>query len=310
MKGVALAVTFSAAFLVLVARRRRRRQRGQIVSIHCHNLLAMTWVEGTFGEENAKRWYGDAAWENGLLDATRRHQLSLDAAHASGADFICLQEVGAHELLALRRHKLSEGYLVLWVPNASTCGHEPNGVATLVRKGMELVEHVALQLNGEVGASCVRCRCSDDIGVSVLNVHLSAGSTNLSEACEAVDALERVAASHSPRGDPPRAMFMCGDFNATPDSEALQMLRNRCGFVDGFDFVDTPSFAKLPTGVGGTRIDYMLYKDGRAVHAIPPKATSAARRGALGTSDLSELLQAVGSDHTPLAASFEIRHHL
>lgn len=119
--------------------------------------------------------------------------------------------------------------------------------------------------------------------------------------------LERLSAAHSAHGAPPtHAMLMCGDFNATPDSPALEELRSRRGFCDAFNFVDKPSFAKLPTGVGGTRIDYLLCKRAKPIPAAPPNATSAAARVGLGTSDLSELLRECGSDHAPLAASFEL----
>merc|ERR1740129_2078736 len=81
---------------------------GLTLTAYCHNILADAWVN--FKGDGGAAWYGRKLARSGLLDAAARHSLAFRAIAESGADVVCLQEVGLLEATALWSSELARTY--------------------------------------------------------------------------------------------------------------------------------------------------------------------------------------------------------
>ena len=87
------------------------------------------------------------------------------------------------------------------------------------------------------------------------------------------------------------------------DAPFLRGIRAKGLYKDAFDFRDLCTVGRA-SGKGVQRIDWMLHRGHARVVEAEPEATIAGN-----FTDVSEVLQSVGSDHAPLAAVFKFRAH-
>ena len=212
------------------------------------------------------------AWGGAPLWARRRERLARAIAEL-GPDVACLQEIHAstpsgegsqaHELAAL-----AGGYDTWFVPGRVTENGACEGVAMLLRRGLEVVERSELRLSLDIKdplegrhqrvvlRAAVR---KEGVVVDVLATHLS-----LSKRARERTIAETVAfAARERKTSGSAGGVLVGDFNATPLEPALMLLDGAAGWLDAWEQANPDgSGATWPAAMPFRRIDYVWVRPG------------------------------------------------
>lgn len=206
------------------------------------------------------------AWGGAPLWSRRRERLARAIADLE-PDVVGLQEIHApvttgEESQAHEIAQILGGYTVIFAPGRITPRGACEGVALLVREGIEIADHSRWKLTVDREDALdaphqrvvLRAAIHRSVPVEVLVTHLSLSKRsrerNLREL--AVFAAEERIGSRAQGG------VLMGDFNATPEEPALAELEGPNGWVDVWDRKNPDgSGATWPAAVPFRRIDYI-----------------------------------------------------
>ncbi len=209
------------------------------------------------------------------------------------ADVLCIQEC-EEAVFARIQARLGSGYDGRWVRKT---GGQPDGCATFVRlpwkchAWREILFHdkPAPKPSGHVALIAELSR--DGHRLTVANAHLRWAPDDappderpgLSQARQLLEAF----AKH------PSPYVVCGDFNAEPGSEVLELFG-----VYGFSDAHDPAVMTCNPDGRAKKVDFLLHSRGLTAHPRP----------ALAVTDVTPLPSSTEpSDHIPLVAKFLIR---
>ncbi|MGH7766898.1 MAG: endonuclease/exonuclease/phosphatase family protein [Candidatus Binatia bacterium] len=249
-------------------------------SVASYNVLAGAYIHPA--------WYRrtpvmvlQPAWR---VPALAQHVANL------AADVICLQEVEAETLGALRTRLAALGYAVEY---ARRKGGQPDGCATFYRKeifafaGARTIAYedgdgdIALVVSLQIG----------DRGIAVANTHLAWEPPDApSHARRGPRKMRRLLAEHEADGR--AAWLICGDLNATPDSEIVGGFQGA-----GFQYAHYDLSAAYTCNANGQAktIDYLFHST--ALGAEPQPVPRITDETALPSA-------AEPSDHLPVVSRF------
>ena len=206
------------------------------------------------------------AWGGAPVWSQRRERLAHAIADLD-PDVVGLQEIHAPDASGdgSQAHELSEilgGYQVIFAPARVVAGGACEGVALLVRRGIEIVDRSVWKLS-------VDARDPVDAGHPrvVLRATLRRGMlfealcTHLSLSRKARERTIRellIFAAEERRGTRSEGAVLVGDFNAAPAEPALAHLEGPGGWVDAWDRANPQdSAATWPAAVPFRRVDYV-----------------------------------------------------
>ncbi|APR85624.1 putative secreted protein [Minicystis rosea] len=206
------------------------------------------------------------AWGGAPLWSRRREKLS-SAIAALAPDVIGLQEIHApspsgEESQAHEIADLLGGYQVIFAPGRVAPGGACEGVALLVRRGIEIVDQSVWKLSVDardpLDAAHPRVVLRAALRRGVL---FEALCTHLSLSRKARERTIRellIFAAEERRGSRSEGAVLVGDFNAAPAEPALAHLEGPGGWVDVWDRANPQdSGATWPAAVPFRRIDYV-----------------------------------------------------
>jgi endonuclease/exonuclease/phosphatase family metal-dependent hydrolase len=212
------------------------------------------------------------AWGGAPLWTRRRERLARAIADLQ-PDVAGLQEIHAPTPSGegSQAHELAEiagGYDAWFVPGRVTENGACEGVALLIRRGLEVVERSSLNLSLDAGDALegrhqrVVLRASVRRGgaiVDVLATHLS-----LSKRARERTIAEVVSfAARERKRSGSSGAVLVGDFNATPLEPALMLLDGAAGWLDAWEQANPDgSGATWPAAVPFRRIDYVWVRPG------------------------------------------------
>lgn len=236
------------------------------------------------------------AWGAAPLWTRRRERLARCIADIE-PDVVGLQEIHAPTTRGdeSQAHELAEeigGYQVLFAPGRVTSSGSCEGVALLVRAGLEIAEHAVWKLSVDASDALdaphqrVVLRAAVRQGAKLVDVFV----THLSLSKRARDrtiAELVIFASEERRASRSAAAVLLGDLNATPHEPALAQL-DAAGWVDTWDRANPEgSGATWPAAVPFRRLDYVWAQLGAGFRVAECRRTPVA-----------------GSDHVGLWARF------
>jgi endonuclease/exonuclease/phosphatase family metal-dependent hydrolase len=205
------------------------------------------------------------AWGAAPLWTRRRARLARSIADVE-PDVVGLQEIHAPTTRGdeSQAHELAAelgGYQVLFAPGRVTSSGACEGVALLVRAGLEIADHAAWKLSVDAGdaldaphqrvvlRAMVRQRALVDVFVTHLSLSKRARERTIGELV--IFAAEERRASRS------AGAVLVGDLNAAPHEPALAQL-DAAGWVDAWDRANPEgSGATWPAAVPFRRLDYV-----------------------------------------------------
>jgi mRNA deadenylase 3'-5' endonuclease subunit Ccr4 len=251
-------------------------------SVASYNILADAYITPT-------RYPGIPAT---VLAPERRRPALLQHIQNLAADVICLQEVEPHVLRTIADHLQPCGYVAYY---AQKKGRKPDGCATLVKCTAVAVRaihtlhfhdgggtqpdsgHVALVLLLDVESRVA----------GIINTHLKWGPPGkprheqwgYRQATELLEYRSLIAPAC-------QAWVLCGDFNTTPDSNIISVLK-RAGLEDAYR--GREQMYTCNSHQKAKRIDYLLHTNALTSHPV----------------DLPGI-----TDHTPLPSEQEPSDHL
>lgn len=243
--------------------------------IATYNVLADTYVRPA--------WYPHTPAE--LLAAGARYDGLIDRVLGLDADVVCMQEVERPFLTALRRRVSPLGYRV---ELANKAGGRPDGCATISRLPLAdswfLHYHDDTPPSGHVALAVSLIQGPRRL--TIVNTHVRWNPPDKrSRAHIGVRQLEELVDELRARG-PLDDVIVCGDFNATPDSDVVGRLL-AAGFRDAFAAL--PDAYTCNPNQTAKRIDYLFYGPGLTATPRPLPAID---------------------DHTPLPSRTEPSDHL
>jgi mRNA deadenylase 3'-5' endonuclease subunit Ccr4 len=257
-------------------------------TVASYNLLATAYIHYGLYRRTPKLVL-DPAWR---IPALVQHVSGL------GADLICLQEVEANTLAALRTRLTVLGYSAEYARKA---GGNPDGCATFYRTdSFELIAKKVIEYSdaaergvrsGHIALLLVLRVDGRNLGIA--NTHLRwdppetphVASIGRRQALQLLDECRRVAA-------PMDGWLICGDLNATPDSEIVAIFE-RAGFQQAHSGLTDAYTCKVNTEV--KTIDYLLYSP--EFGAEPQKPLQISDRTVMPSPEQP-------SDHLPIMARF------
>jgi len=206
------------------------------------------------------------AWGGAPLWTRRRERLARAIAELE-ADVVGLQEIHAPTTRGdeSQAHEIAEilgGYEVLFEPGRITASGACEGVALLVRRGLEVTDRSAWALTVDPRDALdaphqrvvLRAALRGEVLVEVLVTHLSLSK----KARERTIRELIVFAAEERRSTRSDAAVLLGDFNATPADPALAHLEGPGGWVDSWDRANPQdSGATWPAAVPFRRLDYI-----------------------------------------------------
>jgi endonuclease/exonuclease/phosphatase family metal-dependent hydrolase len=238
------------------------------------------------------------AWGGAPLWTRRRERLARAIAELE-PHVVGLQEIHAPALTGdeSQAHELAEilgGYDVLFAPGRVASGGACEGVALLVRKGLEVLDSSTWKLtvdradplDGPHQRVVLRAAIRHGGVVEVLVTHLS-----LSRKARDRTIPELIAfAAEERRGSHAAGSVLLGDFNAVPTEPAFAYFEDGAGWVDTWDRANPQdSGATWPAAVPFRRLDYIWAQLGEGWRVAE------CRR-----------LPIAGSDHVGLCARLEL----
>ena len=233
-----------------------------------------------------------------VLDPLWRMPAVVYQVASIGADVLCLQEVEVGTFAALKYRLKSLGY---GAQHARKRGGKPDGCAIFYREAafelvatrvIEYADGVEGQANSGHIALIVSLRAGTRV-VGVANTHLNwdppgtptAAKLGYRQALQLLNECQNIAPS-------PHGWLICGDLNATPDSDIVALLES-AGFRyshAGFEHAYT-----CKVNAEAKMIDYLFYSP--EFRTEPQSILQISDRTVLPSSDQP-------SDHLPIAARF------
>lgn len=235
-------------------------------TIATYNILASVYIK--------PEWYAGVP-EHLLRPETRvpavvRHVAALDA------DVLCLQEVEPDVFAALATHLEPLGYAGYYEQKGR---NRLDGCATFVRTGPFVVrlahrleyrdrESGAESHSGHVALLLVLERDGHLLGVANTHIRWAASGTPREEQVGYRQVAELIEACQ--RSDPPcRGWVVCGDFNYTPDTEAVGAMRD-AGYA--FAHADRPALRSAVVNGRAKLIDYVFHTAELRSRPVDPPA--------------------------------------
>lgn len=208
-----------------------------------------------------REWYPRTT--DAELEATGRLARLLDAVEALGADVVCLQEVEVKVFTALAARLEPKGLAGTWAQKGRG---RPDGCATFVREGLgarepEVVRYADAR-EGEPHSGHVALLCFVSLDGRVLGV---ANTLVRWDAPEAQVGLRQVRELSTALGGAD-GWVVCGDFNATLTSPALEVLLSS-GFRDPHE---AQAFT-FNSAAEPRKIDFLLTSDSLHAQAVAPR---------------------------------------
>jgi mRNA deadenylase 3'-5' endonuclease subunit Ccr4 len=223
-----------------------------------------------------------------ILDPAWRIPALVTHARVLDAEILCLQEVETVLFNALQ--KALKGYVGI---HSLKGGQKPDGCATFFREPFTLVNHRRVEYRDHSG-HLAQCLVLGDKGrrLAVVNTHLKwdrAGTARekqwgYGQIFQAMETLEE---------DQSDGQVVCGDFNATPESDVVMALM-AAGFSHAHQ--ELPGISTCNSNGSAKLIDYLFSRGSLKSDAIAPVPI-------YGTTPLPSEDQP--SDHLPLVARFE-----
>jgi endonuclease/exonuclease/phosphatase family metal-dependent hydrolase len=206
-----------------------------------------------------------------------------------------------NDIISFLTAKLGDSYHILApAMNVFTSSENNNGVVVLVRKssfdGNPTADHITVDAEEGTAATVVLCKCNGSAkNLALVSCHLDSGCGEKQGGAvmEHLQSLGRAA----------DALIWCGDFNMSPQTHQkfFDHVREQ-NFQDAFDFDPELHTQHLAFRLSDRR-DYILYK---GLQLLSKRAFLAegVEAGAAQMDRCEANLAFVGSDHTPLAATF------
>lgn len=257
-------------------------------TVASYNVLANAYVQYGLYRRTPKM----------VLDPLWRMPAVVYQVASIGADVLCLQEVELGTFAALKHRLKSLGYVA---QHARKRGDKPDGCAIFYREAaFELVATRVIEYaDGAEGqadsghiALLVSLRAGNRV-VGIANTHLiwdppgtaTAAKLGYRQALQLLSEYQNIAPS-------PHGWLICGDLNATPDSEIIATLESA-----GFQYAHAGLAQTYTCKVNAEAkmIDYLFYSP--AFRAEPQSILQISDRTVLPSSDQP-------SDHLPVAARF------
>lgn len=257
-------------------------------TVASYNVLATAYVPHT-RYRRTPRMVLDPAWR---IPALVQHVTDL------GADVLCLQEVELATFAALKSRLSSLGYAAEY---ARKTGGKPDGCATFYRqRSFEVIAARVVEYadggqgqanSGHIALIVVLQAAGRVIGIA--NTHLiwdppgtaSTAKLGYRQALQLLSECQNLVPS-------PHGWLICGDLNATPDSEIIATLEST-GFQYAHAGLAQTYTCKVNSEV--KMIDYLFYS--LEFRAEPQSILQISDRTVLPSSDQP-------SDHLPIAARF------
>lgn len=257
-------------------------------SVASYNVLADAYVQYGLYRRTPKV----------VLDPLWRMPAVVYQVASIGADVLCLQEVELGTFAALKHRLKSLGYAG---QHARKRGGKPDGCAIFYREAafelvatrvIEYADGAEGQANSGHIALIVLLRAAGRV-IGIANTHLiwdppgtpTAAKLGYRQALQLLNECQNIAPS-------PHGWLICGDLNATPDSDIVALLES-AGFRyshAGFEHAYTCN-----VNAEAKMIDYLFYSP--AFRAEPQSILQISDRTVLPSSDQP-------SDHLPIAARF------
>jgi endonuclease/exonuclease/phosphatase family metal-dependent hydrolase len=259
-------------------------------SVATWNILATGYIRREFYPMTPRELL-DPAWR---VPALVRHAAALEV------DILCLQEVEAPAFTALRDGLAAAGYTGM---RAAKGRNRPDGCATFFRAAhFSLIEERRIAYadgSGEPDSGHIAQLLilgQEGRRLAVLNTHLKWDSPGTPRERQWAYRQIQLAIEALRQAGPLDAQIVCGDFNVTPDSDAVEALR-----AAGMDYAhrDLPGIATCNSNRNARLIDFLFHTPSLRAHAFPPPTVNADT--VLPSSDQP-------SDHVPLAAQFDWVH--
>lgn len=209
------------------------------------------------------------AWGGAPLWTRRRERLARAISDVE-PDVVALQEIHAPSTLGTegQAHEIAEllgGYQVAFAPGRIAASGACEGVALLVRNGIEIEDQSSLRLSTDAGdtldaphprvvlcATLATRRAGARIDVMVTHLSLSKRARERTMRELVIFATETRKCSKS------AGAVLAGDFNASPTEPALDHLENEGGWSDAWDLANpNGSGATWPAAVAFRRLDYV-----------------------------------------------------
>jgi mRNA deadenylase 3'-5' endonuclease subunit Ccr4 len=233
-----------------------------------------------------------------VLDPLWRMPAVVYQVASIGADVLCLQEVEVGTFAALKHRLKSLGY---GAQHARKRGGKPDGCAIFYREAafelvatrvIEYADGVEGQANSGHIALIVSLRAGTRV-VGVANTHLNwdppgtptAAKLGYRQALQLLNECQNLAPS-------PHGWLICGDLNATPDSDIVALLES-AGFR--YSHAGLAHAYTCKVNAEAKMIDYLFYSP--VLRSEPQSILQISDRTVLPSSDQP-------SDHLPIAARF------
>ena len=257
-------------------------------TVASYNVLADAYVQYALYRRTPKM----------VLDPSWRMPAVVYQVASIGADVLCLQEVEVGTLAALKHRLNSLGYVAQHARNRAG---KPDGCSIFYREAafelvatrvIEYADGAEGQANSGHIALLVSLRAGDRV-VGIANTHLiwdspgtpTAAKLGYRQALQLLNECQNIAPS-------PDGWLICGDLNATPDSDIVALLES-AGFRYAHAGLAHAYTCKV--NAGAKMIDYLFYSP--AFRAEPQSILQISDRTVLPSSDQP-------SDHLPVAARF------
>lgn len=206
------------------------------------------------------------AWGGAPLWTRRRERLARAIADVE-PDVIALQEIHAPSTKGDegQAHEIAEllgGYQVLFAPGRVAASGAAEGVALLVRDGIEIEDQSSYRLSIDASDTldaphprvvlCATIRAGARVDVMVTHLSLSKRARERTMRELVVFASETRKCSKS------AGAVLAGDFNASPTEPSLAHLEHAGGWADAWDLANpNGSGATWPAAVAFRRLDYV-----------------------------------------------------